>query len=1237
MASEIAKLFVSVGADIKGFVSSMAAVDAQSKAAAAKLKRNMLIAGGAVVTGLGFAVKAAANFESSLHDMEAVSGATEEQMKQVSATAKRLGADIRLPGTSAADAADAMVQLAKGGLSVDQSMSAVRGTLLLSAAAQIENAQAATIVANALNSFGLEGKDASKVSDLLAASANASTAEISDMAMSLQQSSAVAKMAKFSIEDTVTALSMLANAGIRSSDAGTSLKTMLLRLIAPVGEGAKTIKGLNLQLRDQEGNLKRLPALATEFQSKMQGMTQAQRDQTMAAIFGSDAIRAGNILLSQGAQAFDTMRGKVTEVGAAQKLADAKMKGFNGALEAFKSALETAAISVGGAFLPALTEGVRGVAAFISGVSESRRAGEILQGVGQTASAAMEMLKTALGSVVPLIGTIVQALGALSSSAAGPVVLGLTAAATAAYFVVKAFMQVKMAMQAMTATMAKNPFGLLVIGAGALLGAIGGMTASMSRGKSVTDQLRDSMRGAAGAATTLAQKLGLLRDSTLDQRQAELNLRQAQAERRNVQAQIADGALKGAAAERALEQANINVARAQNEVKRATDNVKDARVEGVRAGDTLLKQTLRSIDLAGQEVQQLQTRMRITPGATGLSEKLAAAQSRLNALVENGAKKLGISSGQLQEMAKQGGPAAEKMLALASSSAKWGTKLAALQGQLQSIQQAAPAANQAAQQIGSAISLGIAQGIRDSKSVATAAAAQAAREAVAAGAAATESRSPSRLSAREIGEPLSQGIAVGIGQGKAGVLTAMTELAKSMRTQARLQSNLQRQEDVEAARQRGRAIRDAEEQLAAARAELAKKKSTENIRAVRSAEEQLTAAQLEVRRAGQQKVIEQMTRAIDRQRELVDQAKDKLSGAFSRLADKAFQVFDDATERNADKIRGRFAKVFADLDAEARAASDKLSATFDAARARISRDQQALTPAEQMLKDIEDLRAAQSRAQAVTDAAAAVAKARAEGDSEALLRAQRDLDEARLDQGVAALEAQARIERQIRDAAAAQELTALEASQKAEQDALDASFATRRQTLQDQMDEELRIFVINRAIERALFEAHLKALETQYAQGRITAAQANAGIRAELASHGVDFLSSGDRLGQLFAQGLRNSINEVAAAANAVARAAAAPLRLRSPAEVGPLSTLDKWWDPFVPTLTAGLDLSGVTAAGTGLAGAMAPGHGSPGGGATVIVNVSGNTLLGDDRSMARELARRIQPELNRLITMRTG
>lgn len=301
-------------------------------------------------------------YEQSLNVFQAVSGANADQMARVGRAAKDLGADMSLPATSAADAAKAMTELAKSGLSVDESLAAAKGTLQLAAAAQVDEAKAAEISANALNAFGLKGTEAGRVADILAASANASSAEITDMADSLKMSGAVAAAAGIPIEDLATVLGELANKGIKGSDAGTSVKQMLLSLEGPSKKAAGLMDELGINIYDSSGKMLSMRGIIQNVGAAMKGLTDEQRNAALATIFGSDAVRAANIILLGGVDAFDQMKGAVTRQGAAAELAAAKTKGLRGAWEGLKSQLETVAISIYEKASPAIESFVRSVA-----------------------------------------------------------------------------------------------------------------------------------------------------------------------------------------------------------------------------------------------------------------------------------------------------------------------------------------------------------------------------------------------------------------------------------------------------------------------------------------------------------------------------------------------------------------------------------------------------------------------------------------------------------------------------------------------------------------------------------------------------------------------------------------------------------------------------------------------------------------------------------------------------------
>lgn len=319
----------------------------------------------AIVAGLGLAINSAANFEQRMSAVEAVSGATSAEMDQLSQKALDLGAKTSF---SAGEAASAIEELAKAGLSVPEIMNgAADATVALAAAGEIALPEAATIASNALNQFGLQAKQLPNVADLIAGAANASAISVSDLGMSMSQAGAVANLAGLSFEDTATAIALMGNAGIKGSDAGTSLKSMLSRLQPTTAKqfdlfqqlGIITADGTN-KFYDATGALKSFDKVAGVLQGSLKGMTDKQKQATLQTLFGSDAIRAAAIMADNGAKGFNKMSDAMNKTTAAE-VAATRLDNFKGSLEAFMGSLETVGITLGTVFLPALRKIVEAI------------------------------------------------------------------------------------------------------------------------------------------------------------------------------------------------------------------------------------------------------------------------------------------------------------------------------------------------------------------------------------------------------------------------------------------------------------------------------------------------------------------------------------------------------------------------------------------------------------------------------------------------------------------------------------------------------------------------------------------------------------------------------------------------------------------------------------------------------------------------------------------------------------
>lgn len=313
-------------------------------------------AGGAVVRAIA---RVGMEYQDSLNLFQAVTQATGNQMDAVADKAKELGANLTLPTTSAADAAAAMTELAKGGLGVRKSMDAALGTLQLAAAAQVDGAQAAQIQTAALSQFRLSAKSAGHVADILANSANAAQGEITDMATALTYVGPVAQAIGVNIDDTATAIALLAKNGILGDKAGTGLRGMLVSLEHPSSTAAAGLKRLGIEAFDSQGNFVGLRKIIDTLSDAQGRLTTKQFASAAAAAFGRTPLAAVSALAAEGATNFDKMAKAVGREGGAASVARAKTRGLRGALSGLQSQLETIAISIYEKVAPGIESGVR--------------------------------------------------------------------------------------------------------------------------------------------------------------------------------------------------------------------------------------------------------------------------------------------------------------------------------------------------------------------------------------------------------------------------------------------------------------------------------------------------------------------------------------------------------------------------------------------------------------------------------------------------------------------------------------------------------------------------------------------------------------------------------------------------------------------------------------------------------------------------------------------------------------
>lgn len=358
-----------------------------------------------IVAAGGAATSVAAGFDDAMSQVQGALGGASEDMDGLRDLALQLGADTVF---SATESAQAMVELAKGGLTEAQIKGgALAASMDLAAAGQLNLADAAATTVQMMGSFGLGAGDATRIANALAGAANASSADVSDLTQAMSQCSAQASLAGWSLEDTAAALALFADHGVKGSDAGTSLKTMLQRLAAPTDQAAEAIAAYGLNIRDSNGKMKDISGIADELTGKLGGLSDAERDAALQTIFGSDASRAAAILMQSGSEGLAKYIAATNDATAAETMANAQKGELSWALENMGGAVESASIAFGTALAPAITA----VAGVIGNVAEAFAS--LPAGV-QTGIAVVLALVAALGPLLMVIGSIVAALPAIS-------------------------------------------------------------------------------------------------------------------------------------------------------------------------------------------------------------------------------------------------------------------------------------------------------------------------------------------------------------------------------------------------------------------------------------------------------------------------------------------------------------------------------------------------------------------------------------------------------------------------------------------------------------------------------------------------------------------------------------------------------------------------------------------------------------------------------------------------------
>ena len=404
------------------------------------------------------AVKTAADFEAAMSEVGAISGASAQDLATLTAKAKEMGATTSF---SASESAEAMKYMAMAGWKTADMTAGIAGIMNLAAAAGEDLGTTSDIVTDGLTAFGMSAKESGRFADVMAAASTNANTNVTMLGESFKYCAATAGAMGYNIEDISVALGVMANAGIKGSTAGTTLKNVIANMAKPTDAQAAVMQKLGISLTDSSGNMKSFAEVMNNLRTSFNGLSETEKASYATTLAGKESMSGLLTIVNASAADFD----KLTEAingssGSAEAMAAKMLDNLKGQLTLLKSAVEGIAITIGDKLLPYLKKFVSWVqkaADYINNLSDAQ-VDSIMKWAA--IAAAIPPIIMVFGKVVTMVGTVQRTFGTITktianfggiigtiTSPAGIVIGVLAAIAVAAVLIIKNWDQVKAFLQ----------------------------------------------------------------------------------------------------------------------------------------------------------------------------------------------------------------------------------------------------------------------------------------------------------------------------------------------------------------------------------------------------------------------------------------------------------------------------------------------------------------------------------------------------------------------------------------------------------------------------------------------------------------------------------------------------------------------------------------------------------------------------------------------------------------------
>ena len=389
--------------------------------------------GGTLTTGVtvpvvgivGAATAVGNEFEAQMSRVQAIAGATGEELNLLTEQALQLGAQTSF---SATEAAEGMENLASAGFTTEEIMEAIPGLLDLAASSGSELATASEIAASAIRGFGLDASEAGHVADVFAEAAARTNAQTEDMGNAMKYIAPVAHTMGISLEETAAAIGIMSDAGIKGEQAGTTLRGALTRLTKPTNKMIGTMEELGISFYDNEGKMKSLTEIVKMLQDSMQGLSDEEQQYALTTLFGTESLSGMLALISRGPEELSTMTNSFKDCdGAASEMADTMLNNTSGAIEEMNGAIESLGIKIQQILAPYIVEAANKVQElvnkFLNLPESTQKTILAIAGIVAAIGPALLIIGKLISAGSAIVGVLGQVSGAIAGVSAGTGVL----------------------------------------------------------------------------------------------------------------------------------------------------------------------------------------------------------------------------------------------------------------------------------------------------------------------------------------------------------------------------------------------------------------------------------------------------------------------------------------------------------------------------------------------------------------------------------------------------------------------------------------------------------------------------------------------------------------------------------------------------------------------------------------------------------------------------------------------